>query len=130
MASSSAATQKSASIVFDSRQASMVVVLIVPCEEAAAERFGVLNAAETLRKLRLVFHGFEVAFRERVVIGCVRPAVGFGDAEIGEQECGGLGSHRTATVGMQGELTFRRGIFGGGVIEQSGEHCGAFSVGN
>src|ERR1700737_2886903 len=44
--------------------AGMVMVLIVPIEEAAAERFGVLNATEALRKLRLVFHGFEVAFRE------------------------------------------------------------------
>ena len=65
--------------------AGMVVFLIVPGEEAAAERFGVLNAAKTLRKLRLVFHGFEVALRERIVIGGVRSAVGFGDAEIGEQ---------------------------------------------
>ena len=40
----------------------MVMVLIVPIEEAAAERLGVLNAAETLRKLRLLFHDFEVAF--------------------------------------------------------------------
>ena len=55
--------------------AGMVMVLIVPLEEAATERLGVLDAAEALRKLRLIFHGFEVAFRERVVIGGVRPAV-------------------------------------------------------
>ena len=48
--------------------AGMVMVLIVPIEEAAAERFGVLDATEALRKLGLVFHGFEVAFRERIVI--------------------------------------------------------------
>jgi hypothetical protein len=82
-----------------------------------AERFGVLNATESLRKLRPVFHGFEVAFRERIVIGGVRPAVGFGDAEIGKQQGRGLGSHRTAAIGMQGELAFRRGMFGGGVLE-------------
>ena len=40
----------------------MVMILIVPIKEAAAERLGVLNTTETLRKLRLVFHGFEVAF--------------------------------------------------------------------
>ena len=62
-----------------------MMLLIVPIEEAAAERLGVLDTAEALRELRLVFHGFEVAFRERIVVGGVRPAVGFGDAEIGEQ---------------------------------------------
>ena len=92
--------------------ASMVMVLIVPIEEAATEGLCVLDAAEALRKLRLIFHGFEVAFRERVVVGGVRPAVGFGDAEIGEQQCRGLGSHRTTAVGVQSELAFRRGMFG------------------
>src|SRR5450756_674324 len=89
----------------------MVMILIVPIEEAAAERFGVLDATEALRKLRLVFHGFEVAFRERIVIGGVRPAVRFGDAEIGEQQCRGLGAHRATAVRVQGELAFRRGMF-------------------
>jgi hypothetical protein len=80
--------------------------------------------------LRLVFHGFEVAFREWIVIGGVRPAVGFGDAEIGKQQRRGLGSHRTAAVGVQGELAFRCRIFGGGVIEQRVEQSGAFPVGD
>ena len=66
--------------------AGMVMLLIVPIEEAAAERLGILDAAEAPWKLRLVFHGFEVAFRERIVVGGVRPAVRFGDAEIGEQK--------------------------------------------
>src|ERR1039458_10320704 len=84
--------------------ACMVMLLIVPIEEAAAERLGILDAAEALWELRLVFHRFEVAFRERIVVGSVRPAVGFGDAEIGEQERRGLGSHGSAAVGMQGQL--------------------------
>ena len=88
--------------------AGMVMILIVPIKEAAAEPLGILNTTETLRKLRLVFHGFEVAFRERIVIGGVRPAVGFGDAEIGEQQCRGLGPHRTTTIGVQSELALRR----------------------
>ena len=56
--------------------------------------------------------------------------MGFGDAEIGEQERRGLGSHGTPTVGMQGQLAGRRGMFGGGIIEQRREHGGAFSVGD
>ena len=69
--------------------ASVVMLLIVPVEEAAAERLGILDTAEALWELGLVFHGFEVAFRERIVVGRVRPAVGFGDAEIGS--CGADG---------------------------------------
>ena len=38
--------------------AGMVMVLIVPIEEAATERLGVLDAAEALRKLRLIFPWF------------------------------------------------------------------------
>ena len=49
--------------------ASVVMLLIVPVEEAAAERLGILGASEALWELGLVFHGFEVAFRERIVVG-------------------------------------------------------------
>ena len=45
-----------------------MMFLIIPIEEVAAERLGILNAAEALWKLRLVLHRFEVAFRERIVI--------------------------------------------------------------
>ena len=110
--------------------ASMVMVLIVPVEEAATEGLCVLDAAEALRELRLIFHGFEVAFRERVVVGGVRPAVGFGDAEIGEQQCRGLGAHRTATVGVQSELALRRGMFGSGVLEQAANRVALSRVGD
>src|SRR5258708_5767762 len=41
-----------------------------------------------------------------------------------------FGSHRTTPIGVQGKLTFRRRIFGDGVLEQCGEQCGAFSVGD
>ena len=52
----------------------MMVVLIVPAEEIPTERPGVPDAAKVLGKLRLVFQGFEVAFRERVVVGGMRAA--------------------------------------------------------
>jgi hypothetical protein len=48
--------------------AGMVMLLVVPIEEAAAEGLGILDAAEALWKLGLVFHGFEVAFRERIIV--------------------------------------------------------------
>jgi hypothetical protein len=110
--------------------AGMVMLLIVPIEEAAAERLGILDAAEAPWKLRLVFHGFEVAFRERIVVGGVRSAVRFGDAEIGEQKRRGLGAHGTTTVGMQGQLAGRHAMFGGGIVEQRREQGCAFPVGD
>jgi hypothetical protein len=36
---------------------------------------------------------FELAFRERVVVADVRPAVRFGNAEVGEQKGGRFGLH-------------------------------------
>ena len=88
--------------------AGMMMLLIVPIEEAAAERLGVLDAAEALGELRLVLHGLEVTFRERIVVRGVRTTVGPGDAEIGEQHRRGLGAHGTAAVGMEGQLAGRR----------------------
>src|SRR4051812_7225902 len=76
----------------------MVMVLIVPGEEAAAEVLGVLDAAEPAGKFRLVLQRLEVGLRERVVIGRVGPAVRPGDAEVGQHQGGGLGFHRSAAV--------------------------------
>lgn len=87
--------------------ANVVVILIVPGEEAPAERLGVLDASEALGEIRLIFQGLEMAFREGIVVGGMGAAVGFGDAQIGEQLCGGLGLHRAAAIGMQGELARR-----------------------
>src|SRR5665213_2071737 len=87
--------------------AAMVVILVVPIEEAAAEASGVLDAAEALGELRLVLECLEVALRERVVVGHVRAIVRAGDAKIGEQQSGGLGLHWPAAIGMQSELARR-----------------------
>ena len=110
--------------------AGVVMLLIVPIEEAAAERLGILDAAKALWKLRLVLHGFEVAFREGIVVGGVRPAVGSGDAKIGQQQHRGLGAHGTTTVGMQGQLAGRHAMFGDGIVEQRREQGRAFPVGD
>jgi hypothetical protein len=68
----------------------MVMILIVPIKEAAAERLGVLNTTETLKWLSEKGLSLEVLW----------PAVGFSYTEIGEQQRGGLGAHRTAAIGM------------------------------
>jgi len=53
----------------------MVMLLIVPIEEPAAEAFGILDAAEVLREAWLILQGFEVALGERVVVGGMRSVV-------------------------------------------------------
>ena len=56
-------------------EAGMMVILVVPVEEAPAESLCILDAAEAAGKLRLVFQGLEVAFGERIVVRGIRPAV-------------------------------------------------------
>ena len=51
--------------------AQMVMVLVVPVEEGAAEGLGVLDGAEPLGELGLVFQGLEAALREGIVVGGV-----------------------------------------------------------
>ena len=46
----------------------MVMFSIVPEEEILTEEPGILDTAEPLRKLRPVFHGFELGFRIGIVI--------------------------------------------------------------
>ena len=62
--------------------AGVVVSLVVPVEEVYGEGPGVLDGAEAGGKGWPVFHGAELAFRVRVVVGDVRAAVGLGHAEI------------------------------------------------
>ena len=96
----------------------VMMILVVPVEEASAEASGVLDAAEALGEPWLILQGLEVAFGEWVVVRCVWPIVRAGHAEISEQQRGGLGLHRSATVGMQGELAGRHIMFRDGVIGQ------------
>ena len=110
--------------------AQMMMIAIVPVEELTAKSLGVLDAAEPFGKLWLIFHRLEVAFREGIVIGGIGPAVRFGDAEIGEQERGGLGFHGRPAVRMQGQLARRNVMPGSGVLKQRLEKGGAFRVGD
>ena len=109
---------------------SMVVVLIVPGEEATAELFGILDAAEAAGEFGLVFESLEVGLRERVVIGRVRPAMRLGDAEVGQHQGGSLGLHRPAAIGVEGQLAGRHGVLGEGVVEQRLEQGGALGIGD
>jgi hypothetical protein len=108
----------------------MMMVLVVPMEEAAAETSGILDAAKSLGEGRLILQSLEVTFGERVVLGGVRSIVRSGYAEVSEQQRGGLGLHRSTAIGMQSKLTARHVMPGDGVVEQRLEQRGALCIGD
>ncbi len=55
--------------------ADVMMVLIAPGEETSADGLCVLDAAEVLGELGLIFEGLEVAFGGGIVVGDVGPAV-------------------------------------------------------
>jgi len=73
--------------------ACVMMVFIIPCEETAAERAGLVDGFEPFGKLWLIFQGPEVVFRERVVIRGVCTAVGSDRAEIDRHQGRRLGLH-------------------------------------
>ena len=66
--------------------ADVVMILIVPVKITAQEDPRVFDAAETRRKLRLILQGLELGLGIRIVVTYVRPAVGLGDAQIGQEQ--------------------------------------------
>ena len=68
----------------------MAMLVVVPGKKRVAEGAAILNRAEAIGKLGAILHGAELAFRKRIVVGSVGPAVGLGDAEIGQQKGHGL----------------------------------------
>ena len=80
------------------------MLVVVPAEEVAGERSGVLDRVEPGGEPGSVFQRLEVRFGIRVVAGCVRPVVGLGDPEVGEQERDRFAGHRAAAVGVNGQL--------------------------
>lgn len=89
------------------RNPAVTVLGVVPEEETSEDLPRLLRAAETIGDLGPELHRFEVTFRERIVVACVRTRVALDYAQL-HQECGhGLAGHRRASVGMQGELTGR-----------------------
>ena len=71
-----------------------------------AERPTVLEATEPIRELWPIFHRLELALRIGIVVGGVRPTVGFGHTQIGEQERYRFGTHRHATISMETDLAW------------------------
>jgi len=62
----------------------MMMLGVVPGEEPLTETSGGLDATKTIWELRPVLERFEVGLGERIVVGGVRLAVGFADAQVGQ----------------------------------------------
>ena len=55
--------------------ACVMMVLVIPSEEATAECAGLVDGLEPSWELRLIFQRLEVGLRERVIVRDVRPAL-------------------------------------------------------
>ena len=82
----------------------MVMFVVVPGEECSRPRPRCVNGGETVRIIGTIFHGLELRLAEGIVVGGMRAAVALGDAQIEQQLAQRLALHRTAIVGVQGEL--------------------------
>ena len=66
------------------------MLVVVPREELPAEVAGVVVGVEAVGEVGMVFEGFELAFRERVVVGDVRSAVRLVYSERGQELSDGV----------------------------------------
>jgi hypothetical protein len=108
----------------------VAVLVVVPAEEALAERSGVLDAAEPIREGRVVLEGLELALRVGVVVGDVRAGVGAGDAQVGQQHGHRLGGHRGAPVSVDSERAGGHLLAGDGVGQQPLGQAGGLAGGD
>jgi hypothetical protein len=88
----------------------MAMLVVVPIEEATRVASSVGCTPEAVRKAGAVLECLEGRFREGVVVGDVRPRVGFGNAQIGKQEREGLARHRAPSVRVESELARREAL--------------------
>ncbi len=103
----------------------VAVDAVVPRKERLAVGACVFKGAEAFGKVGTVFQGLEVCFGIRIVVGHVRPAMGFGDVEVEQQGGDGFGAHAGAAVGVQGECAGGDMVFGHRLSDQLlGEFAG------
>src|SRR5713226_3409599 len=91
---------------------------------------GILNRAEARWERRAVLERLELRLRERVVVGDMRPGMGLGHAEIGEQEGDGLGGHRRPAIGVDGKLPAVDALPATGLVNEPLGQRGALAMGH
>ena len=85
-------------------QSGMVMQVVVPTEESPCPDARRVNGGKTVRIIGTVLHGFELRLTEGVVVGRMRAAVAFGDAQIDQQLAQGFAFHRAAVISVKREL--------------------------
>ena len=91
----------------------MVVVLVVGGKEGAGPGASRVDGLETARTGCMVLHRLELRLAEGIVVRGMRTAVALGNAQVDQQLAQGLAFHRTAIVGMKGELVGLNAVFMG-----------------
>ena len=105
-------------------------LVLYQAKKCLAVGAGVLDAAEALREVGAVLERLELRLGVGVVVGDVRPAVGLGDAQIGEQGGDRLGAHAGAAVGVEGERAGLDVVPGHGLGDQLLGQLGALALGD
>ncbi len=78
--------------------APVVMFRVIPGEEALAEAAAVLDATKAVWEIGTVLERLEPRLGERVVIACIRPAVGLCHPQVGQKQCHRLGSQWSAVI--------------------------------
>ncbi len=105
----------------------MMMLLLVPRETALAKVARVLDAAEALQELGPVLERFELALRVRIIVRNVGAIVGFGDAQIRQQQSYRLGGHRGTAVGVDSQIAGHDVLFGACIGDQALGQFGGFA---
>ena len=100
-------------------QAAVVVRVVVPREQIAADAARVFECAEPLRKLRPILEGAKLRLGERIVIAHAWSRVAGRDAEVGEQQRDELAAHGRAAVGVNRELLRLDALLRAGLLDQA-----------
>ena len=74
-------------------EAAVMVQVVVPREQIAADAARVFERAEPVRKLGAVLQGPELRFRERIVVAHARPRMTGVDAQVREEQRDELAPH-------------------------------------
>lgn len=90
----------------------VVMLVVVPVEEILGPPASILLAAEPFWVIRAVLQSLELGFGVLVIVGNVRPGVGFGHTQVCHQKCHRFGSHRAAAISMDGELSWLNALPG------------------
>src|SRR5690606_23086623 len=111
-------------------QGGVVMLLVVPGEEADAERARVVEPTEPLREGRVVLQGPELALGERVVVADVGTAVTLGDPQPGQKMDYQPGLHGGAPVRVHGDLAWPDVLLGAALLDELRGEIGGLALGD